>query len=46
MGLRVALGARKGHFYRTLILESITIGLIGSVIGTALGIACAWYLQE
>jgi putative ABC transport system permease protein len=46
MGLRLALGEPKGHIYRTLILESITIGLIGSVIGTTLGIACAWYLQE
>jgi putative ABC transport system permease protein len=46
MGLRLALGEPKGHIYRTLILESITIGLIGSVIGTAIGIACAWYLQE
>ena len=46
MGLRLALGEPKGHIYRTLILESVTIGLIGSVIGTSIGIACAWYLQE
>ncbi len=46
MGLRLALGEPKGHIYRTLILESVTIGLVGSVIGTAIGIACAWYLQE
>ena len=46
MGLRLALGEPKGHIYRTLILESVTIGLVGSVIGTGVGIACAWYLQE
>ncbi len=46
MGLRLALGEPKGHIYRTLILESLAIGVVGSVIGTALGLACAWYLQE
>jgi len=46
MGLRLALGEPKGHIYRALILESVTIGLLGSVIGTGIGIACAWYLQE
>jgi len=46
MGLRLALGEPKGHIYRTLILESVAIGLIGSVVGTAIGVACAWYLQE
>ncbi|MEJ2583020.1 MAG: ABC transporter permease, partial [Acidobacteriota bacterium] len=37
MGLRLALGEPKGHIYRTLILESVTIGLVGSVIGTGIG---------
>ena len=46
MGLRLALGEPKGHIYRTLILESVAIGLVGSVIGTGIGAACAWYLQE
>jgi putative ABC transport system permease protein len=46
MGLRLALGEPKGHIYRTLILESLTIGIVGSVIGSALGVGCSWYLQE
>jgi putative ABC transport system permease protein len=46
MGLRLALGEPKGHIYRTLILESLTIGVVGSIFGTALGVGCSWYLQE
>ena len=34
------------HIYRTLIVESLVIGTIGSVVGTALGLSAAWYLQE
>lgn len=45
IGVRLAIGEEKGHIYRTMIIESILIGSMGSVIGTAIGIAFAFYLQ-
>ncbi|MFK7921408.1 MAG: ABC transporter permease [Bacteroidia bacterium] len=45
-GIRLALGESKGHIYKTQIYESILIGLIGSVLGTAIGLGLAYYLQE
>ena len=45
-GIRLALGERKGHIYKTTIYEAIIIGFIGSVIGTALGLGASYYLQE
>lgn len=45
-GVRLALGEEKRHIYRTLIYEALLIGIIGSVVGTALGLGIAYYLQE
>ncbi len=45
-GVRLALGEPKGHIYRTLLYESVLIGIIGSVVGTVLGLGVAFYLQE
>lgn len=45
MGLRLAIGEEKRHVYWTLVLESVVIGLLGSVGGTALGLFFAWLLQ-
>jgi len=45
MGIRLAMGEEKGHTYRTMIYESVMIGLAGSVIGTAIGLSLAWLLQ-
>jgi len=45
IGVRLALGEDKGHLYRSLITESLMIGVIGSILGTALGLAFAFYLQ-
>ncbi len=45
-GVRLALGEPKGHIYRTLIYESVLIGIIGSVVGTVVGLGVAFYLQE
>lgn len=45
IGLRLAFGEEKGHVYRSVIAESLLIGVGGSAIGTAVGLAAAWYLQ-
>jgi len=45
VGVRLAIGEHKGHIYRSMIYESIVIGLIGSVIGTGLGLGSAYWLQ-
>ena len=45
VGLRLAIGERKGHIYRSMIYESILIGIVGSIVGTLLGLGCAYWLQ-
>jgi putative ABC transport system permease protein len=45
IGIRLAMGEDKGHLYRSLIGESLIIGFFGSIIGTALGLGVAYYLQ-
>ncbi|MBZ0199232.1 MAG: ABC transporter permease [Ignavibacteriaceae bacterium] len=45
MGVRLAVGEPKGHIYKTLILESIMIGIIGSFFGTLFGLIPAYYMQ-
>ncbi|MFZ1979414.1 MAG: FtsX-like permease family protein [Bacteroidota bacterium] len=44
-GLRLAVGEDKGHIYRAMIIESLAVGIAGSIAGTAIGAACAYYLQ-
>ena len=44
-GIRLALGEAKGTIYRLLIMEAILIGMIGSIVGTLIGLAGAYYLQ-
>ena len=44
-GMRLAIGEEKGHVYRTLIYESVLIGILGTVAGTIAGLGLAWYLQ-
>ncbi|MBD3225504.1 MAG: FtsX-like permease family protein [Caldithrix sp.] len=46
IGVRLAMGEDKGHLYRMMIAESVIIGLIGSVLGTAIGLAGTYYLQS
>lgn len=46
IGIRLAMGEEKGHVYRTMIFESVMIGLAGSVIGTLSGLFFAWLLQK
>lgn len=45
-GIRLALGEEKKHIYKTTIYEAILIGIIGSIVGTILGLAAAYYMQE
>lgn len=45
-GVRLAMGEEKKHIYRTLLGESLLIGVIGSVVGTAMGVALTLYLQK
>lgn len=46
VGLRLAIGEGKRHLINSLLLESLVVGAMGSVIGTLLGLALAWYFQE
>ena len=45
IGVRLAVGEDKGHIYRSMLAESIMVGIAGSVAGTALGLALSYYLQ-
>jgi len=45
-GIRLALGEEKGHIYKTLLYEAIFVGIVGSVIGSILGIAFTLFLQN
>ncbi len=44
-GIRLALGEDHGRLYRSLIAEGAIVGLLGSAVGTALGLAVSYYLQ-
>jgi putative ABC transport system permease protein len=46
IGVRLAVGESKRNVYLTMILESLIIGVAGSILGTILGLALAFYLQE
>ena len=46
IGLRLAFGESQGHLYRALIVESLVIGLFGSLVGTVLGLVPAYWLQS
>ena len=46
MGVRLAMGEARGHVYRSLIYESISIGIGASIIGIAVGMGICYYLQE
>ncbi|UCC39313.1 MAG: FtsX-like permease family protein [Candidatus Aminicenantes bacterium] len=45
IGVRLALGEDKGHLYRSMIIESLMIGTVGTILGTVLGLAFSYYLQ-
>jgi len=43
-GVRLALGEEKRHIFGTLLTEALLVGIIGSAIGTVLGLALSQYL--
>jgi len=46
IGVRLAIGESKGHVYWLLVYEAMLVGVIGSIIGTALGLGISYYFQE
>ncbi|MBI9034399.1 MAG: FtsX-like permease family protein [Bacteroidales bacterium] len=46
VGVRLAIGEDKGHVYRSMIWESVLIGLGGSLIGTVFALAIAYWIQS
>jgi putative ABC transport system permease protein len=44
-GLRLAMGERKHHLYNWLIVESLSIGIVGSIIGAGLGVIVISYFH-
>ena len=45
IGVRLAMGEPKGGIYRSMVFESICIGIVGSFLGTAIGLAVAFWMQ-
>jgi putative ABC transport system permease protein len=46
VGVRLAIGESKPRVYRAMVLESVLLGLVGSAIGTAVGLAVSYFFQE
>jgi putative ABC transport system permease protein len=46
IGIRLAIGEDKGHVYRSMVGESVIIGIAGTVIGTAIGLGFSYLLQS
>jgi putative ABC transport system permease protein len=45
-GTRLAIGEDYSHIYRTMIYESVLIGIVGSISGTLVGLTLSLYLQK
>lgn len=46
IGVRLAIGETKTHIYRSMIYESVVIGTIGSIIGSAIGLSISYLLSK
>jgi len=46
VGLRLAIGEEKGHIYGSMIVESLIIGIAGTVIGTTVGLSISYMVQQ
>jgi putative ABC transport system permease protein len=40
------MGEEKGHIYRSMIAESLAIGITGSVIGVSIGLGLSYWFQQ
>jgi putative ABC transport system permease protein len=45
-GTRLAIGEDYSHIYRTMIYESVLIGVLGTLSGSAIGLIIALYMQQ
>ena len=45
-GLRLAIGENKHEIYRSLIGEALLVGVIGSLLGTIIGLGLSWLMQH
>ena len=45
IGVRLAIGEDKGKIYRAMICESVITGIVGSILGTAVGLGFAYLMQ-
>ena len=45
-GLRLAIGESKHEVYRSIVAESLLVGIVGSVIGVLIGLLLSWYMQK
>ncbi|MGC1389800.1 MAG: FtsX-like permease family protein [Bacteroidales bacterium] len=45
-GTRLAIGEDYSHIYKTMIYESILIGIIGTISGSVIGLLIAFYMQQ
>jgi len=45
IGIRLAIGEEKGHVYRSLIAESLMVGIAGTILGTAVGLGLSYLMQ-
>ena len=46
IGIRMAIGARNRDILLQFLFEAVMISLAGSIIGIAMGIACAYYYSQ
>jgi putative ABC transport system permease protein len=44
-GVRLAIGEEKSHVYKTMLMESLIIGFLGSLTGAIAGLSISFYLQ-
>jgi putative ABC transport system permease protein len=45
-GTRLAIGEDYSHIYKTMIYESVLIGIIGTLSGSVIGLSVALYMQQ
>ena len=44
-GIRLALGEAKAQIYWSMVLEAVLIGVLGSILGTLIGLGFTYYMQ-